>query len=86
MEELDLARCRRISDEAVFHIVSLRGLKKLGLAETSVGVKGISLLPVLSSLTHLDLGGCPITDEHLIAFQVCFCPICVCKPSILLYL
>jgi hypothetical protein len=43
MEELNLARCRRISDEAVFHIASLRGLRKLGLAETSVGAKGLSL-------------------------------------------
>ena len=86
MEELDLARCKRISDEAVFHIMSLRGLKKLGLAETGVGAKGISLLPVLSSLTYLDLGGCPVTDEHLIAFQVSFCAICVYKPSILLIL
>lgn len=86
MQELDLARCKRISDEAVFHIMSLRGLKKLGLAETGVGAKGISLLPVLSSLTYLDLGGCPVTDEHLIAFQVSFCPICVYKPLILLNL
>jgi hypothetical protein len=86
MEELDLARCKRISDEAVFHIMSLRGLKKLGLAETGVGAKGMSLLPVLSSLTYLDLGGCPVTDEHLIAFQVSFCPICVYKPLILLNL
>jgi hypothetical protein len=70
MEELNLARCRRISDEAVFHIASLRGLRKLGLAETSVGAKGLSLLPVLTSLKSLDLGGCPVTDADLLSFQV----------------
>jgi len=70
MEELDLARCRRISDEAVFHITSFKGLRKLGLAETSVGAKGLSLLSALTTLESLDLGGCPVTDANLLSFQV----------------
>lgn len=73
MEELDLSRCRRISDEAVFHIASLKGLRKLGLAETTVGAKGLSMLPALTSLVSLDLGGCPVTDANLLSFQVS-CP------------
>lgn len=70
MEELDLARCRRISDETVFHIASLKGLRKLGLAETSVGAKGLSPLSGLTKLVSLDLGGCPVTDADLFSFQV----------------
>lgn len=69
MEELDLSRCRRISDEAVFHIASLKGLRKLGLAETTVGAKGLSMLPALTSLVSLDVGGCPVTDANLLSFQ-----------------
>ena len=70
MEDLDFARCKKVSDEGVYHIVSLARLKKLGLAETSVGEKGISRLSFLTSLTSLDLGGCPLTDLHLHSLQV----------------
>lgn len=52
------------------HIVSLTQLKKLGLAETGVGTKGLAMLPVLTALNYLDLGGCPVTDAHLSSLQV----------------
>lgn len=69
MEELDLARCRKISDDAVPHILSFKMLRKLGLAETGLTTKGLLLLPGLSRLVLLDLGGCPVTDADLISFQ-----------------
>jgi hypothetical protein len=53
----------------VCHIVSLTQLKKLGLAETGIGTKGLAMLPVLTALNYLDLGGCPVTDAHLYSLQ-----------------
>ena len=70
MEELDLARCKRISDEAVSHIISLRGLKKLGLAETGVGATGMSLLPVLSSLHTVPAWPIQHKISHFVRCQI----------------
>ncbi|EFJ07955.1 hypothetical protein SELMODRAFT_132548 [Selaginella moellendorffii] len=63
-------RCSKITNQGLEHILTLGKLKHLGLSETGIGEQGIGKLAVLRNLSHLDLGGLPVTDSHVSSLLV----------------
>ncbi|KAL6986397.1 hypothetical protein U1Q18_019762 [Sarracenia purpurea var. burkii] len=57
LKEVDLARCSKVSDTGIRHLLSVSSLEKLNISETGVTAEGISLLSSLTNLSVLDLGG-----------------------------
>lgn len=52
----------------MFYIVLLKGLRKFGLVEISVGVKGFLFLLGFIKFVFFDLGGCLVIDVDLFFF------------------
>lgn len=70
LKELDLSRCKKISDAGIKHIVTIESLEKLHLSETELTDNGVMLISSLTNLSFLDLGGILMTDKSLQSLQV----------------
>lgn len=70
LKELDLSRCKKISDAGLKHIVTIESLEKLHLSETELSDNGVMLISSLTNLSFLDLGGILVTDKSLQSLQV----------------
>ncbi|PSS04242.1 Toll-like receptor 13 [Actinidia chinensis var. chinensis] len=70
LKEIDLARCSKVTDAGIRHLLSISTLEKINISETGVTAEGISFLSSLTNLSVLDLGGLPVTDLALSSLQV----------------
>jgi hypothetical protein len=70
LKDLDLSRCKKISDAGIKHIVTIESLEKLHLSETELTNNGVMLISSLTNLSFLDLGGILMTDKSLQSLQV----------------
>lgn len=70
LKELDMSRCKKISDAGIKHIVTIESLEKLHLSETELTDNGVMLISSLTNLSFLDLGGILMTDKSLQSLQV----------------
>jgi hypothetical protein len=76
LKELDLSRCKKISDAGIKHIVTIESLEKLHLSETELTDNGVMLISSLTNLSFLDLGGILMTDKTLQSLQVLSLMVC----------
>eukprot|EP00850_Spirogloea_muscicola_P020502 SM000218S06598 [mRNA] locus=s218:1456:11056:- [translate_table: standard] len=69
LEKLTVARCAKVGSKALDHILNLPRLSWLSLAETSVKDAALPSLASLTRLSHLDLGGLPVSDNTIVSFE-----------------
>lgn len=61
--ELDLTRCRQLSDAGVLAVARLKHLQSLSLQDTGVSAKSLAALAGLSDLRRLNLRGLKLSGE-----------------------
>ena len=70
LEQLDLSRCRRISDQGLAELVGLAALESLNLSEArEISDQGLAHLSHRESLKELDLSHTLITDTGLTSLK-----------------